>query len=134
MQSNNKKKAHRDIISLWALSMIFIVVSNLDFSNKKESEPFPSPDPNKGQAWGYDFNKKEYRYASKANPEDYPAKASKSKGYQSRYNSNLKIYRLEDIKDIHDLDAYIKQNTRVVYVERPMDEDQARDVLDYIGD
>lgn len=104
-----------------------IIVANLP-ETKPEAEYFPAPDPSRGVSWGYDFHKHDYRYESSYNGPPLgitnpPAKAHKSK-------AGIRVNRLSDIKDIHDLDDYLKQNERVVYIQQEITEDEAADILD----
>jgi len=117
---------------LWASFMGLVLISSLGQHKEKPPEYiFPSPDPNRGQAWGWNFHTNEYRYASKFKGELPPAKASKVRS--RRVSSDLRITDLRDIKDIHDLDQYIN-NQRVIVIREEFTEDDARDLLDYMGD
>lgn len=123
--------AHRGKI-LWAMFMIIMTITTLSEEKPATDYSFPTPDPNKGEAWGYDFHKQEYRYRSEFQGE-LPAKVHKVKARTK--STGLKINSLEDIKDIDDLKRLIRDNSSEIYIkQKEFTEDDARDLLDYMND
>ncbi len=132
MNSTNKPKKAQ--IIFWAFFFVLIFIANLPSDEFKGQGNFPAPDPDKGRALGWDFQKEEYRYESAEDREfnpRVPAKTTNTKATKERHG--LKITSLDDIKDIDDLNDYIDQRTKskVIYIQEEITEDDARDILDY---
>ncbi len=86
-------------VLLFILFIVALIISNIGEKQEKPNTSFPKPDPTKGEAWGYDFKKEDYRYY-----EPPTSGNSIAPVYRSQSNTEYEFDE-DDARDL--LDMYI---------------------------